>query len=73
MEPVQIHVSPRRMCECGKTILQLSVEEKKIYDEMIRLSEERTRKAKEEVTGPCLSSTCQEYRARCVDIVAAQS
>ena len=57
MEPVQIHVSPRKMCECGKTILKLSVEEKKIYDEMIRLSEERTRKAKEEVTG---HETCSE-------------
>lgn len=45
MEPVQIHVSPRRMCECGKTILQLSVEEKKIYDEMIRLSEDRNKKS----------------------------
>ena len=50
-------MSPRKMCECGKTILKLSAEEKKIYDEMIRLSEERTRKAKEEVTG---HETCSE-------------
>ncbi len=57
MEPIQIHVSPRRMCECGKTILKLSVEEKNIYHEMIRLSEERTRKAKEEVTR---HETCSE-------------
>ena len=49
MEPIQIHVSPRQMCECGKTVLKLTVEEKNIYDEMIRLSEERSRKAKEEV------------------------
>lgn len=62
MEPVQIHVSPRRMCECGKTILQLSVEEKKIYDEMIRLSEDRNKKAKEEVTGNGTCSELSEYR-----------
>ena len=61
MEPVQIHVSPRRMCECGKTILQLSVEEKKIYDEMIRLSEDRN-KAKEKVTGNGACSELSEYR-----------
>ena len=50
-EACQIQISPRRMCECGKTILQLSAKERDAYDEFARRSENRYKKEKEgEVT-----------------------
>ena len=56
-----IHVSPRRMCECGKTILKLSEEEKIVYDEIVRRSDERSRKEREdEVTVHGISSEQSE-------------
>ena len=33
---VVVHLPPRRMCECGKTVLTLSEDERKEYDEAIR-------------------------------------
>jgi len=33
---VVVHLSPRRMCECGKTVFKLSEDERKEYDEAIR-------------------------------------
>ena len=36
MDVVVINLSPRRMCECGKTVFKLSEDERKEYDEAIR-------------------------------------
>ena len=33
---VVVHLSPRRMCECGKTVFKLSEDERKAYDEATR-------------------------------------
>ena len=38
-----VHLSPRRMCECGKTVLKLSEDERKEYNEAIRRIREAER------------------------------
>ena len=48
MEEWKIQISPRRVCECGKTILQLSAKEKDAYNEFALRIEERSKKEGEE-------------------------
>ena len=41
MEAVEIQISPRKLCPCGKSVLRMTSEEREVYDEAVRIIEER--------------------------------
>ena len=44
MDKVQIVISPRKLCPCGKSYLPINVEERRAYDAAIRkIEEDRSR------------------------------
>ena len=45
---VEIQISPRMMCPCGKSVLKLTDEQRKAYDDAVRRAEEaRTHDARD--------------------------
>ena len=51
MEAMQILVSPRMLCPCGKSFLPMSAEERKAYDEAVRrIEDQRSRAGKNDNT-----------------------
>ena len=41
-----ILVSPRKICECGKSVLKFSAKERQAYDDIVRQIEDRSNIAK---------------------------